>query len=76
MQSAALSSTTQHAILPETGRKRGTVCLNTRFPLPTLLFCVQREANLFIFYKFHNIQREYLFRLEYNLLYSRHDYRF
>ena len=36
-QSAALSSATQHTIPPEFGRKWGTECLNTRFPLPTLL---------------------------------------
>ena len=36
-QSAALSSATQHAMPPEFGRKWGTECLNTRFPLPTLL---------------------------------------
>ena len=35
--SAALSSATQHAIPPELGRKWGTECLYTRFPLPTLL---------------------------------------
>ena len=35
--SAALSSATQHAVRPEFGRKWGTECLNTRFPLPTLL---------------------------------------
>ena len=35
--SAALSSATQHATPPEFGRKWGTECLNTRFPLPTLL---------------------------------------
>ena len=35
--SAALSSATQHAMPPEFGRKWGTECLNTRFPLPTLL---------------------------------------
>ena len=35
-QSAALSSATQHAMPPESGRKWGTECLNTRFPLPTL----------------------------------------
>ena len=34
--SAALSSATQHAMPPEFGRKWGTECLNTRFPLPTL----------------------------------------
>ena len=36
--SAALSSATQHAMPPEFGRKWGTECLNTRSPLPTLLF--------------------------------------
>ena len=35
--SAALSSTTQQAMPAEFGRKWGTECLNTRFPLPTLL---------------------------------------
>ena len=35
--SAALSSATQHAMPPEFGRMWGTECLNTRFPLPTLL---------------------------------------
>ena len=33
----ALSSATQHAMPPEFGRKQGTECLNTRFPLPTPL---------------------------------------
>ena len=36
-QSAALSSAIQHAMPPEFGREWGTECLNTRFPLPTLL---------------------------------------
>ena len=40
--SAALSSATQHAMPPEIGGKWATECLNTRFPLPTLL--IQREA--------------------------------
>ena len=35
--SAALSSATQHAMPPEFGRNWGTECLNTRFPLLTLL---------------------------------------
>ena len=35
--SAALSLAIQHAMPPEFGRKWGTECLNTRFPLPTLL---------------------------------------
>ena len=34
---AALSSATQHAIPSEFGRKWGTECLKTRFPLSTLL---------------------------------------
>ena len=34
--SAALSSATQHAMPPKYGRKWGTECLNTRFPLPPL----------------------------------------
>ena len=34
---AALTSATQHAMPPEFGRKWGTECLNTKFPLPTLL---------------------------------------
>ena len=37
MYSAALSSATQHAMPPEFDRMWGTECLNTRFPLPTLL---------------------------------------
>ena len=36
-QIAALSSATQHAMPPESGRKWGTECSNNRFPLPTLL---------------------------------------
>ena len=37
-KSAVLSSVTQYATPPELGEKWGTtVCLNTRFPLPTLL---------------------------------------
>ena len=36
-QSAALNSTTQHTMPPELGGKWGTECLNTRFPLPSLL---------------------------------------
>ena len=34
--STALSSATQHAMPPESGRRWGTECLNTRFPLHTL----------------------------------------
>ena len=36
-QSAALSSAAQHAMPPEFGKKWGTECVNTRFPLPTVL---------------------------------------
>ena len=36
-ESAALSSATQHTMPPEIGGKWGTECLNTKFPLPTLL---------------------------------------
>ena len=37
MQSAALSSATQHAMPPDFGEKWGMEYLTTRFPLPTLL---------------------------------------
>ena len=54
-QSAALSSTTEHAMPPELDGKCGTECLNTRFPLPTLLCAVysvklikKNKANKFI----------------------------
>ena len=33
----SISSATQNAIPPEFGRQWGTVCLNARFLLPTLL---------------------------------------
>ena len=36
-ESAALSFATQHEMPSENGGKWGTECLNTRFPLPTLL---------------------------------------
>ena len=36
-ESAALSFAIQYAMPPEIGGKWGTECLNTRFPLPTLL---------------------------------------
>ena len=52
--SAALSSATQHAMPPEFGRKLGTECLNTRFPLPNLL-CAGYSVKLNIYiwiYKF------------------------
>ena len=40
--SAALTSATQHAMPLEFGRKWGTGCLNTRLPLPTLLYAGYR----------------------------------
>ena len=49
----ALSSAIQHAMPPEFGRKWGTECLNTRFPLPTLL-CAGYSVKL-IFYKKLNV---------------------
>ena len=48
-QSAALSSATQHEMPPELGGKWGTECLNTRFPLPTLL-CAGYSVKLIYFY--------------------------
>ena len=47
--SAALSSATQHATMPpEFSRKWGTECLNTTFPLPTLL-CAGYTVKQFFF---------------------------
>ena len=51
MLSAALSSATHHAMPPEFGRKWGTECLNTRFPLPTLL-CAGNSVRLIFFLKY------------------------
>ena len=42
---AALSSATQQAIPPEFGKTWGTECLNTRFPLSTLL-CAEYSVKL------------------------------
>ena len=45
-----LSSATQQAMPPESSRKWGTECPNTRFPLPSVhpVVCgIQREADLF-----------------------------
>ena len=42
-QSVALSSATQHAISADFSGKWGMECLNTRFPLPTLL-CARYTA--------------------------------
>ena len=46
-QSAALSSTNQHAMPPELGGMWGMECLNIRFPLSTLL-CVGYSVKLII----------------------------
>ena len=54
--SAALSSATQHAMPPEFGRKWGTECLNTSFPLPTLL-CAGYSVKLIEFLLFYHSQR-------------------
>ena len=48
----ALSSATQHAMHPEFGRKWGTECLNTRFPLPTLLCAGYSVKLIYFFYIF------------------------
>ena len=53
-QSAVLSSATQHTMPPEFGRKWGTECLNTRFPLPTLL-CAGYSMKL-IFFKYSKLR--------------------
>ena len=57
--SAALSSATQHAMPPEFGRKWGTECLNTRFPLPTLL-CTGYSVKLIWFINGIRINRHWL----------------
>ena len=52
-QIASLSSATQHAMPSKFGRKWGTKCLNTRFPLPTLL-CAGYRGNLIYLFDFFN----------------------
>ena len=47
-QRAELSSDAQHATLPNFGEKWGVECLNTRFPLPTLL-CEEYIVKLIFF---------------------------
>ena len=56
--SAALSSTSQHAMPPEFGGKWGTECLNTRFPLPTLL-CAGYSVKLFFLLYSYTITQFY-----------------
>ena len=48
-QGAALNPATQHLMPPEFGRKWGTECLNTRFPLPALLCAVYSVKLFFLF---------------------------
>ena len=48
-QSAVLSSATQHAMPSELSEKWGTECLNTRFPLPTLL-CAGYSVKLILIF--------------------------
>ena len=67
--SAALSSATPHAMPPEFGRKWGMECLNTKFPLPTLL-CAGYSVKL-IFFTSEKWQKIwylflFLFYLKYN----------
>ena len=50
---AALSSATQNAMPPELGGKWGTECLNTRFPLPTMLCAGYSVKLTFLFKKKH-----------------------
>ena len=48
--SAALSSTTQHTMPSEFGRKWETECFNARFPLPTLQFAGYSVKLIYLFY--------------------------
>ena len=47
-QSAAPSSATQYAMPPDFSGKWGTECLNTTFPLPTLL-CAGYSMKLILY---------------------------
>ena len=47
-QNAAFCSATQHPMPPESGRKWGTECLNTRFPLPAVCG-IQRDLFICLF---------------------------
>ena len=53
-KSATLSSATRHAMPLELGEKWETVCLNTRFPLPTLL-CAEYSVKLIVIYLYYYI---------------------
>ena len=57
--SAALSSATQHAMPPVFGRKWGTECLNTRFPLPTLQWAGYSVKLIYLVYSVSNYQFMY-----------------
>ena len=57
-QSAALSSATQHAMLPEFVRKLRRECLNTGSLCPTLP-CAEYSLKL-IFLKFYLIKKTYI----------------
>ena len=56
-QSAAVTSATLHAMSPEFGGRWGAECLNTRFPLPTLLYArysVKLKINVYIYIQSKN----------------------
>ena len=60
---AALCSATQHAMPPEFGSMWETECLNTRFPLPTLLcagYSVKLINFIFLTYYFIGYNRDRL----------------
>ena len=44
-----MSSTTQHTMPPEFDGRWGTMCLNTEFPLPTML-CAGYSVKLLLYY--------------------------
>ena len=56
-ESAALSSAIQHAMPQEFVGKWGTKCLNTRFPLPTLLSLNIFSSVEFCVYGVHSFHR-------------------
>ena len=58
-QIAAVSSAAQHTMPPELGGKWGTVCLNTRIPLPTFL-CAGYSVKLIYFLKFKFIMEHHI----------------
>ena len=68
-QSAALSSATQHAMPSEFGRKLGTECLNTRFPLPNLL-CAGYSVKLISFIFTRYIFQHYAIIFSYKTLFQ------